>query len=116
MTTRRSAVKKVPAKKTAEKVPTPPSMLSAAQTGDIRIALERLRDELAVAIDFGPPGAVAQTAAQLRGTLADLEALGKDSGEVSKLDELTARREARLSTSDVPVRAAKKRVGGKRSD
>lgn len=72
----------------------PTSNLGAARTGDRRVALERLRDTLAAALDDCEPQMAAQIAGQYRQTLADLDAL-TPVAKTSKFDELAAKRKAR---------------------
>ncbi|MCZ7413069.1 hypothetical protein [Streptomyces sp. WMMC897] len=67
---------------------------AAAAGGDRRAVLEAIRNRLAEELDDAEGAQAASVAKELRAVMAELNALpgGK---EVSPLDELTARREAR---------------------
>lgn len=94
------------------------SNLDAAQSGDALAALERVRDTLAEAIDGAVnrgDGTVAQLVAQYRATLADIDALKRTAPtEVSELDRIRARREARDGDPADHPRAAGDRKSRKR--
>ena len=62
---------------------------------DHRARLERLRDQLTVAIEAASDNMLPQLAGQLRATLADLAALPALEDKVSITDELKQRRAAR---------------------
>ena len=67
----------------AKKPEEPPKStnLVAARTGDLRLALETLRDTLAEMLDTTDKQIHAQLAAQYRATLADIEALPPAKGK-----------------------------------
>ena len=72
----------------------PAGVAASVASGDQVLALEALRDHLAVTIEDAPPGAVAAIAKQLREVLADLAAkVPRQEG--TALDELQRRRAAR---------------------
>lgn len=81
------------------------SLAAAILDGSYREKLEALASQLAVAFDQSPPGAKAQTAAQLRAVLKDLEQL-PDGKKMTKADELAHRRAARLAAADADVPTA----------
>lgn len=86
------------------------SVLSAAQTGDRRLALEAMRDALSASMDAADVAVMAQLSGQLRMVLADLAALPAVK-ELSKTDELRSRRDARRrSTATVVSSSAGKGV------
>ena len=66
------------------------SNAAAAATGDLRAALETLRDTLAELLDSTEANVHAQLAAQYRATLADLAAL-PDTGRKSASERLQDR-------------------------
>lgn len=75
------------------------SLRDAVGSGDRREALEALRDTLARAIDGDPDGKLtAPLANQLRQVLAELADI-PDVRQVSKLDDLAARRSSRRATA-----------------
>lgn len=74
----------------------PTSNLAAAQSGNRRQALERLRDTLAASLDACDPNMHAQLAGQYRATLAELAALPA-AEVVPKRDELAKRRADRAA-------------------
>ena len=81
--------------------------LDAAKSGCTRVALEVLRDTLALQLDTATASIHAQLAAQYRATLADLAALDVPKTSGGLVDEITARREAkgRRATSDASANA-----------
>jgi hypothetical protein len=66
--------------------------------GDRRAALVALSERLEVALCSAEPGQVAAIARELRAVLTELDAM-TGGQEVSKLDELTARRQARIANA-----------------
>lgn len=86
------------------------SNLEAARSGDRLLALEQARDTTAAAIDAAMErgdGTVAQLIAQYRGTLAEIAELKRAAAEaepeVTRLEQIRARREAR--GDDAPNRS-----------
>lgn len=74
------------------------SVTEAAKSGSRRRLLEALRDKLARDIEVAGPGVVAQIASQLRATVEELDQLPVEVGSV--IDEITARRKNRKSTTE----------------
>lgn len=72
----------------------------AALTGDRLATLEAMRNKLAGAMDRAAPAVVAQIAGRLSAVLAEIESLKATSKKESPLDEITARRAARLAAAD----------------
>jgi hypothetical protein len=66
---------------------------------DHRARLERLRDQLAAAIESASENMLPQLAGQYRATLADLAALPIVAGKVPVKDELRARRQDRVAAA-----------------
>lgn len=77
------------------------SVAEVAASGDRRATLEAMRDKLAADFDAAPPAVVAQIAGRLSAVLLELEEIGS-SRTVSAVDELNAKRAARLSEAGVP--------------
>ena len=76
----------------------------AVSEGDYRASLEALRDELARAIDAGPPPRdLAALANQLTKVLAELSKM-KPPAEGTVLDEVGRRRQERQSGTQGPLR------------
>ncbi|MGI5293261.1 hypothetical protein ACQEVF_59485 [Nonomuraea polychroma] len=71
----------------------PPADITGAVQGDKRAALEAIRDRLAAELVRAKGQAAAAVAKELRATIDALEAL--PGGEVSAVDDLTAKRAAR---------------------
>lgn len=76
-----------------------PLDVAAIQSGDSRKSLVALRDYLAVLLDAAEAKDAAPLARQLALTLEKLSAL--PAGEASPLDDLAARRAARIAAADV---------------
>jgi len=77
-----------------------PTNAEAAATGELRNALEALRDTLAGDLDSCESNVRAQIASQYRQVLADIAALPPVEGAVkSKRDELKERRERNHGTA-----------------
>jgi hypothetical protein len=70
--------------------------------------LERLRIELFAALTDADVAVKAQIAGQLRAVVKDLAALGAPAVEVTKADEIAARRAARRSGADNPASTARR--------
>lgn len=88
-----------------------PSIAAVASTGDRVATLEAMRDKLAADMDAAPPTVTAQLAARLQAVLAELAEIAAPK-KVSSLDELDARRAARLAAAGVaeaPRRQARQR-------
>jgi hypothetical protein len=81
--------------------------LTAAQSGDVRTALEVLRDTLAERIDTTDKDVHAQLAAQYRATLEAIAALEVPEAKRGTVDELRERRDGkgRRTTSDASSNA-----------
>lgn len=75
--------------------PTP--AVATAMQGDKREALEAIRDRLAVELERSRGQSAAAVAKELRAVIDALEAL--PGGEVSAVDDLTAKREARRANA-----------------
>ncbi len=90
----------------------PTGVLAAARSGDVRRTLEAMRDNLATQMDGAEPAVAAQISGQLRQVLKDLRELPADA-EVSKSNELAARREARrianAKVATAPAKGGRKR-------
>lgn len=70
--------------------------------------LEHIRAGLLVAFDEAPDTVKAQIASQLRAVVNDLAKLGEIPQEVSRADEIAARREARVTGSGGAPSAARR--------
>lgn len=77
---------------------------TAAASGDRRAALIAVRDRLAAAMDQAPVTVVAQIAGRFGAVLAEIETLSKAT-EVDALDDLRARRAARLAATPRTARS-----------
>ncbi|HEY3484794.1 MAG TPA: hypothetical protein VGK49_05385 [Ilumatobacteraceae bacterium] len=91
-----------------------PTNLEAAQTGDIRLALEQARDTAAQALDLAAQsgaGTVAQLLAQYRATLTDIAEMDAKElpQEESELDRIRREREARNGAAADHPRTARRR-------
>jgi hypothetical protein len=73
--------------------------------------LQAMRDKLARDMDEAPPQVVAQVAARLQAVLKELAEIDAPQ-EVSKLDDLSRRREARLTGTDDAAPAGGRRKRG----
>jgi hypothetical protein len=87
------------------------SLLETLRTGSYRTQLEALRDELVLALEGSPAGAKAQTAAQLRAVLKDLDAM-PDLKKTTVADDLAARRKSRRAETAAAASATGTEPGG----
>jgi hypothetical protein len=93
------------------------SVAEAVASGDVRRALEAIRDDLAVALDAADVNMKPQIAGQLRAVLADLRALpsapvAQPDGVVT-IDDAKAKRAARQQSAAAAA-SAPAAGGGKR--
>lgn len=77
---------------------------------DRRERLEKLRDQLAAAIECAEPNMLPQIAGQYRATLADIAALPPVVEKVAVKDELKARRQNRVAAAKAVAAPARKAV------
>ena len=89
------------ATKAKPKPPDPVTIAQAAATGDRRQTLEAMRAKLAADMDDAPPAVVAQIAGRLSAVMVEIDELGGK--QVSSVDDLTAKRDARFAASGIPV-------------
>jgi len=83
----------------------PPRSVAEAARESQRAGLEAMRDKLAEAMDLADPAVVAQIAGRLQAVLKELAELPEV--ERSALDDLTAKRAARVAGADVGAPAAR---------